>query len=406
MGVLYVCRLVDEKIELPEYDYDGEHIFTKDYSYNISLIYDLSSLIHDYVNYPTVRELLNHLDIDESDGLELIYALEHNVFDKYLKDYAKQNHILYFNNDVSEYLISYFNEYVYNEKEYNIIAIEWSRIQDINGVLPFTMIDIMNVLDGLEYYSKLKLSEWELIKETGNENISRLLFNLYNHVFDKWIYMYLSDDYIFHKHKRKVYNPLFRMKYIIHKLDGEHFVYANGKKSSYTVSDIVKLKKELGNFNDYPSNYSLGKLIDSTVKSTYNRIIWNVEEGVYDKWINHYMNKDSIPSIDDDVVVDYFDKMLSNVVPYNIFECTNENVGNRGLHFYRPYEYYFKYYDRNGDVRLSVFSKSDVEKLKNACDNRELLHLQDYCGLVPHIGVDTVKRVLASIVRGRFDKFI
>lgn len=205
------------------------------------------------------------------------------------------------------------------------------------------------------------------------------------------------------KHKRKIYHQ-YCTEYMIQNIQDNHFLYANGIKSKYTIQDIIRLKKEIPNFKDYPTNSSLGRLINSTIKSTYSRIIWNTEEGIYDKWIQKYKNKNTKTPINKKIVSKFIDNRLTHIEPFHIVECKHI-TGTQTLHNRKPYEQYFTYKDKNNGIHLSVFSKTDVKRLKEAYENKEYIHLKDYQKLTPKLGNKTIRRLLATIITGRFNKF-
>lgn len=65
---------------------------------------------------------------------------------------------------------------------------------------------------------------------------------------------------------------------------GEYFQYKNGRLSEYTVHDIVQVKEVLYDYNAFPDIKSFNSLLPFS-NTVISRILWNVENGVYDEWL-------------------------------------------------------------------------------------------------------------------------
>ena len=73
-------------------------------------------------------------------------------------------------------------------------------------------------------------------------------------------------------------------KYNIIGVKDNHFTYVNGKQTDYTVDTIKEVEENIRDYEAYPTLDSFNKLLPYS-NSIRNRILWNIENGAYDKWI-------------------------------------------------------------------------------------------------------------------------
>lgn len=245
----------------------------------------------------------------------------------------------------------------------------------------------------------------EISEDSGVINqVNDLLWNLREGVFDEWIKKYEDNPFITLHHRPVTYIKHVK-KMDIFGLRDNHFVYKNNHLSPFTVEDLIKVKKELLNFEEYPTNKSLGELLGVSSPNIYNRVIWNLEEGVFDEWIDIYYNgSDNEKSIK--VYHDTLYNRLKGVEPYKIIEMTNRNLPRRVIMSNKAYEFYFKYEDKKGHVRVSNFNREDVKKLIDIYKkSNEYISFETFYNALPNFSELSVRRILKSIILGVFEKY-
>lgn len=118
---------------------------------------------------------------------------------------------------------------------------------------------------------KLQESNRRLLSE--NERLKKRILELENE---------LSKQDNLKTNKPRINKPF--KKYNIIGVKDNHFTYANGRKTDYTVDTICEVEKNIKNYEAYPSLDSFNTLLPYG-NNMRDRILWNVENGTYDKWI-------------------------------------------------------------------------------------------------------------------------
>lgn len=396
---------IAQKIKLPNYIYKGEYVSTSNKKYYMNTLVELKKIIDDYETFPDLGSLLNHLNnfqfLSQESLRKLCYGMERGVFDDFINDYLSP-----LNLTVRNYLDNYyFNHYSISERLFNITDMVNGNLYNDGRALPFNIMDVIYIRDNLHRYAIGDFIKKEIIEDSGVTNqVNDLLWNLRKGIFDESIKKYEDNPFITLHHRPVTYIKHVK-KMDIFGLRDNRFVYKNNHLSPFTVEDLVKVKKELLNFEEYPTNKSLGELLGVSSPNIYNRVIWNLEEEVFDEWIDIYYNG----SDDEKSIKVYHDTLynrLKGVEPYKIIEMTNRNLPRRIIMSNKAYEFYFKYEDKKGHVRVSNFNREDVKKLIDIYKkSNEYISFETFYNALPNFSELSVRRILKSIILGVFEKY-
>ncbi len=274
--------------------------------------------------------------------------------------------------------------------------------------LSFGLSEVKNIAHKLDYYYEHNFTTEEIGKDNNLSTVTtmRLLYNLKIGTFDKW----LTEDCkeaIKHnneaihtkkitnsskKHLRKVPIQLQR-EYTITGLDSYNYFKFVKTTSSYTINDVIKIKEAIPNFKDYPTNESLIKLCHNRGRVN-ERIIWNIEEGVFDKWISDYSQQpELIKNVDWKEYHPFFKSCNIDKQYQSFYEFKNwDDVGTD------------KYGNLPGNY---AFNLLDILYIKNRLDdyvnaNYNIINIaEDVC-----LSVAVVNKILFNLANGVFDKYL
>lgn len=275
--------------------------------------------------------------------------------------------------------------------------------------LSFGLSEVKNIAYKLDYYYEHNFTTDEIGKDNNLSTVAtmRLLYNLKIGTFDKW----LTEDCkeaIKHNneaiHTKKIINsskkhlrevPIqLQREYTITGLDSYNYFKFVKTTSSYTINDVIKIKEAIPNFKDYPTNESLIKLCHNGGRYVNERIIWNIEEGVFDKWISDYSQQlEIIENVDWKEYHPFF-KSCNIDKQYQLFyEFKNwDDVGTN------------KYGNLPGNY---AFNLLDILYIKNRLDdyvnaNYNIINIaEDVC-----LSVAVVNKILFNLANGVFDKYL
>ena len=195
-------------------------------------------------------------------------------------------------------------EFYYSNEPYSRLSLEGNKIRGARGILDFTITDIISLKENLskyheENYSLMKISKIHNIK---SGSIRRVIWNIEEGNFDEIIEEYQNNssdnEKPLEKQKQDNEKPLEKQK---HKLkmadrykvefkravDSHGAIYTlNGKKMPYDIEDIIELKRCIEDEN----NHTISDVL-KTFDYSYTagcRLIWNIEEGNFDKLIDDW----------------------------------------------------------------------------------------------------------------------
>ena len=94
------------------------------------------------------------------------------------------------------------------------------------------------------------------------------------------------------------------------------------------------------------------------------------------------------------------------VPAYHIIGTISNNLPLKILYNYKPYETYFQYKNQKGVVQVSTFNTKDIKKLNAAYETNGDYLLKDFYEMLPHLSKGTVKRALATLVKGGFKDYL
>ena len=188
---------------------------------------------------------------------------------------------------VDDYIDIYNKVTIYLQKPYIIDRLEYDTfiLNDGVRIIDFNIIDVINLKEKLSFYAENQYNEKRIKGDTGiRKNVSRALYNVYLGTFDPFIEEYLDTNYP-HRHIRNVNARIPRKILNITKVEEDYF-YIDIHRSNYTVDDVRNVKRNLTNFDDYPTLKSIGEnLLGMKKFDSYALVIWNIEEGVFDEYL-------------------------------------------------------------------------------------------------------------------------
>ena len=189
-------------------------------------------------------------------------------------------------------------------KPYRGVMLDGERLISKRGQFSFNVLTVIGIKDNLQKYKEQGIS----VKEIGHKhNIStdtiyRIIWNIEEGYFDDVIEEYNkihSEDEVKNiigtnegveekmVHIREVPNSLKNpiSSDMLMETDGSIFI--NGRKLKYNMDDVLKLKKNIPNTEDYPT---IASLIEGMEISGYSgaMLVWRIEEGNFDILIKEY----------------------------------------------------------------------------------------------------------------------
>lgn len=194
--------------------------------------------------------------------------------------------------------------YIYKsvKKLYHIESIVDGKFTVVNGrgkSLTFGPALVKHVVSNLDYYYNNKYDIFEIgaVNNLSEPITMRLLFNIKYGTFDEWLEENNEEEPKIEriekedKHIRNVPSS-FRIEYEITGLTDDNKFKFTKTTSHFTVEDVIKVKEAIPDFEKYPDNKSLLNLVNDGWYVN-ERLIWNIEEEIFDVWINLYLqNKD------------------------------------------------------------------------------------------------------------------
>ena len=274
--------------------------------------------------------------------------------------------------------------------------------------LSFGLSEVKNIAHKLDYYYEHNFKTEEIGKDNNLSTVTtmRLLYNLKIGTFDKWLnedckeVIKPNDETILakktnnssKKHLREVPINLQR-EYTITGLDSYNYFKFVKTTSSYTIDDVIKIKDAIPNFKDYPTNESLIKLCHNGGRYVNERIIWNIEEGVFDKWISDYSQQPELIKNVDWKEYHSFFKSCNIDKQYQSFYDVNNWNNDVGIYRSLPGNYSF-------DLEDILYIKNRLDDYVNA--NYNIINVaEDAC-----LSVAVVEKILFNLANGVFDKYL
>ena len=197
-----------------------------------------------------------------------------------------------------------FEVSVTHAKPYRGVMLDGERLISKRGQFSFNVLTVIGIKDNLQKYKEQGIS----VKEIGHKhNIStntiyRIIWNIEEGYFDDVIEEYNkihSEDEVKKiidinegreekkVHIREVPNSLKNPISSDMLMETNGSIFINGRKLKYNMDDVLKLKKNIPNTEDYPT---IASLIEGMEISGYSgaMLVWRIEEGYFDILINEY----------------------------------------------------------------------------------------------------------------------
>ena len=183
--------------------------------------------------------------------------------------------------------------YDFKAELYPTVSLSGNNIIGKIGKLSFTIDDVINIKKNLSKYHEKGYSGDKIgrLHNIGTNTIQRVIWNIEEGVFDELILEYQQNNSVKEKHSHKInVGKSYKVKYK-HTMNnkGELFT-STGRKIPYTIHDIIQIKKSIENENHNTPQEVLESIDCNYV--TGCRLIWNIEEGNYDRLIEKYYNSE------------------------------------------------------------------------------------------------------------------
>lgn len=197
----------------------------------------------------------------------------------------------------------------YFKMPYSEITLNGKYLSSTNGHFSFDILDVIEIKAHLQEYYEQDLSISAIAsKHSMSPNvISGVIWNIEEGNFDNLIEEYTNGvpevqvevpeedekavEYEFVEttdHIRKVARSFRKpINVDILKIGEDGRLYSNNRRLKYTIQDVVELKKNIPNIEDYPTVASL--LEDVEIGELGGAmLIWRIEEGFFDDLIREY----------------------------------------------------------------------------------------------------------------------
>lgn len=174
-----------------------------------------------------------------------------------------------------------------------------NQIKNKSRILKFTIDDVISIKENLKYFHEKKYTITKIgeLYSINKDTIARLIYNIEEGVFDEVIEKYTSIN---QKHDIKNSSSHFREippslrsrlkgNFIIVN-GGELLNQTTGRKTKYTIQDIIEIQKMIPDFKKYPTIEDMDECLDMSIQSL-KTLIWRIEEGYFDELINEYLSR-------------------------------------------------------------------------------------------------------------------
>lgn len=174
-----------------------------------------------------------------------------------------------------------------------------NQIKNKSRILKFTIDDVISIKENLKYFHEKKYTITKIgeLYSINKDTIARLIYNIEEGVFDEVIEKYTSIN---QKHDIKNSSSHFREippslrsrlkgNFIIVN-GGELLNQTTGRKTKYTIQDIIEIQKMIPDFKKYPTIEDMDECLDISIQSL-KTLIWRIEEGYFDELINEYLSR-------------------------------------------------------------------------------------------------------------------
>ena len=235
----------------------------------------------------------------------LIWNIEEGTFDELIKQYQNQGEYTPKKDNIFELTNQKENDEDTNhirkippslKKKYDKVVVNQDGSMTSNGhTLKYNIKDIINLKEKIpkttEYPSNKKLTE--TLPQVSEPTALTVIWNIEEGVFDPIIEQYMNKEEETKPSSEKYH--IFKMgksyQYALEniKVNDEGNLYTQrNQKLPYNIYDIIELKKRV-----YSGKYNLSNIYEDFGYNQQlgNRIIWNIEEGNFNKVIEEFQSR-------------------------------------------------------------------------------------------------------------------